>query len=74
MVFDENYVNEAFNIFLNILLRIYYHSFPLMQITKQSNRNSWITPGILISRKHKRDLYTQLRNDNNPIIKSTPKY
>jgi hypothetical protein len=38
-----------------------------MQTNKQSNRNSWITPGILISCKHKRDLYTQLRNDNNTI-------
>jgi hypothetical protein len=67
MVFDENYVNEAFKIFLNIFLRIHYHSFPLMQTNKQSNRNSWISPGILFSCKHKRDLYTQLRNDNNPI-------
>jgi hypothetical protein len=67
MVFDENDVNEAFNIFKNIFLRIYYHSFPLMQTNKQSNRNSWITSGILISCKHKRDLYTQLQNDNNPI-------
>jgi hypothetical protein len=38
-----------------------------MQANEQSNRNSWITPGILISCKHKRDLYTQLWNDNNPI-------
>jgi beta-lactamase class D len=38
-----------------------------MQTNKQSNRNSWITQGILISCKHKRDLYTQLQNNNNPI-------
>jgi hypothetical protein len=44
MVFDENDVNKAFNISLNIFLRIYYHSFPLMQTNKESNRNSWITP------------------------------
>jgi hypothetical protein len=60
--------------FKNIFLRIYYRSLPLMQTNKQSNQNSWITPGILIACKHKRDLYTQLRNDNNPIIKSAPKY
>jgi hypothetical protein len=33
MVFDENDVNEAFNIFKNIFLSIYY-SFPLMQTNK----------------------------------------
>jgi hypothetical protein len=42
-----------------------------MQTNKQSNQNSWITPGILISCKHKRDLYTQLwNNNNNPITTS----
>jgi len=30
-VFSGNYVNKIFNSFLNIFLRIYYSSFPLIQ-------------------------------------------
>jgi hypothetical protein len=29
------------------------------------NQNSWITPGIAISCKHKRELYKELPNNNN---------
>jgi hypothetical protein len=65
VVFDEKDVNKTFNIFLNIFLRICYQSFPLIQTNKQSKVNSWITPGILISCKHKRELYRQLWNNNN---------
>jgi len=29
------------------------------------NQNSWIAPGILTSCKHKRELYKELKNNNN---------
>ena len=29
------------------------------------NQNSWITRGIIISCKHKRELYKELHNNNN---------
>ena len=29
------------------------------------NQNSWITPGIITSCKHKRELYKELHNNNN---------
>jgi hypothetical protein len=56
LVFDETDVNKSFNIFLNIFLRNYYSSFPLIQTKKHMNQNSWITPGIITSCKHKREL------------------
>jgi len=59
-VFDGNYVNKTFfNSFLNIFLRIYYSSFPLIQAKSKMKRNSWITTGIITSCKHKRELYKE---------------
>jgi len=45
-VFDGNDVNKFFSSFLNIFLRIYYSSFPLIQAKNKMNHNSWIKPGI----------------------------
>jgi hypothetical protein len=58
-VFDGNDVNQIFNSFLNIFLRIYYSSFPLIQAKSKMNQNSWITPGIITSCKCKRQLYKE---------------
>jgi len=33
------------------------------------NQNSWITPGIIISCKHKREFYKELQS-NNPTVGS----
>jgi hypothetical protein len=64
-VFDGNDVNKIFNYVLNIFLRNYYSSFPLIQAKSKTNQNSWITPGIITSCKHKRELYKELHNNNN---------
>ena len=40
--------------------------FPLIQTRKKRNQNSWITPGIITSCKHKRELYIKLQHNNNP--------
>jgi hypothetical protein len=45
-VFDGNDVNKIFNSFLNFSLRIYYASFPLIEVKSKVNQNSWITQGI----------------------------
>ena len=60
LVFDGNDVNKTFSSFLNVFLRIYYSSFPLIQAKNKKNQNSWITPGIITSYKHKRELYKEL--------------
>ena len=69
-VFDGNDVNKIFNTFLNIFLRIYYSSFPLIQAKSKMNRNSWITTGIITSCKHKRQLYKELQINNNDTLAS----
>ena len=39
------------------------------------NQNSWITPGIITSCKHKRQLYKELQNNNNnPTVASYREY
>ena len=69
-VFDGDDVNKIFNSFLNIFLRIYYSSFPLIQTKSKMNQNSWITPGIITYCKHKRELYKELQNNNNVSVVS----
>jgi hypothetical protein len=69
-VFNGKDVNKIFNSFLNILVRIYYSSFPLTQVTSKMNQNSWITPGIITSCTHKRELYKELQNNNNVTVAS----
>jgi hypothetical protein len=34
------------------------------------NQNSWITPGLITSCKHKRELYKELQNNNNATLAS----
>ena len=63
-VFDGNDFNKIFNSFLDIFLRIYYSSLPLIQAKNKMNQNSWITPEIVTSCKHKRELYKELQNNN----------
>jgi hypothetical protein len=67
-VFDGTDVNEIFNSFLNNFLRIYYSSFPLTRVKDNMNQNAWITPGIRISCKHKRELYKELQSNNNATL------
>ena len=70
-------VNEIFNSFLNIFLRIYNSSFPLTRVKNNLNQNAWITPGIMTFCKYKRELHKVLQNNNNAtlvIIKVIVKY
>ena len=69
-VFEDNDVNTVFNSFLNIFLRHFYCSFPMVRVNKPSNQNTWITSGIQTSCQHKRALYVNLRNNNNPTSRN----
>ena len=74
ITFDGNDINHIFNSFLNIFLRIYYSSFPFTQVKSKMNQNSRITPGIIISCKHKGKLYKELKNNNNATLASYYRY
>jgi hypothetical protein len=58
-------MSRRFSTLLNILLRIYYSSFPLIQAKNKMKQKSWITPAIITSCKYKRELYMELQNNNN---------
>jgi hypothetical protein len=60
-VFNEDDVNTSFNAFLNTFLRHFYSSFPRIQVHKNPKPNSWITTGIMVSCRHKRVLYTEVK-------------
>jgi len=65
LVLDGNDLIKIFNSFLNIFLRIYYSSFPSIQAKNKINKNSWCTPEIITSCKHKGELCKELQNNNN---------
>jgi len=60
-----------FNSFLNIYLRIFYSSFPWKKVISRNNKDNknWITIGIKISCRHKKELYLTCRNSNNLELK-----
>ena len=72
-VFEGDDVNTAFNTFLNIFLRYYYSSFPMIKVNKLLKRNAWITNGIRTSCHQKREMYMELKTNNNPLLKKNYK-
>jgi hypothetical protein len=71
-VFNGNDNDTIFNSFLNTYLRIFYSSFPLEKIQTSSKTQAkiWITPGIKISCKRKRELYLSYRNSTDVKFKN----
>jgi len=65
----DNDVNAIFNNFLNTYLRIFYHSFPLHTYLGRNKCKGWLTKGILISCKHKKNLYLLCRTSNGIVLK-----
>jgi hypothetical protein len=55
-IFDNEDVNNMFNNFLNTYLRCFYASFPISIKKSNFNQSKWITKGIRISCKRKRQL------------------
>jgi hypothetical protein len=67
-IFTKTDVNKIYNSFLNIFLRHYHSCFPVIKTNRLSYSKPWITTGIQISCKHKRELYTECRKYKNPTL------
>jgi hypothetical protein len=67
-VFNGEDVNVIFNSFFKHLSEDILFQFPFNK-NKKAAKASWITLGINISCRQKRELYLASRNSNNPIIK-----
>jgi hypothetical protein len=68
-VFENNDINLSYNFFLNTYLRVYYSCFLLRKRIIKTNDNAWITAGIRISCKHKRELYLLCKNSKDSLLK-----
>jgi len=68
--------NETFNLFLDTLIKHFEATFPITYINHKNRQNNWISKGIRISCKKKRDLYTLCRNnrDNTQMTRYYKKY
>jgi exonuclease III len=69
-VFLEDNVNIIFNNFLNIFLRNFNASFPVVKRKEYTKSNPWLTTGIRISCITKRKLYVIYRNSMDPNDKA----
>ena len=58
-----------FNSFLNIYLRTFYSRFPLIRTKSRKYNNNWITLGIKISCRRKRELSALTKNSDNAALK-----
>jgi hypothetical protein len=67
-IFDGNDVDTIFNNFHNTYLRIFYSSFPKKKVLVSKKDTMWLTTVIRTSVKHKRELYLNSRNSNNPKL------
>jgi hypothetical protein len=67
-VFNGEDINLIFNSFLNTYLRIFCLCFPLTRKKRIAPKIPWITPGIRISCRHKRDLYIACKNTKNSTL------
>ena len=67
-VFNDDDVDTIFNNFLNTYLHIFHHTFPLIRCQPTHNNKPWITPEIIISSQHKRNLYILCRCTKDPKL------
>ena len=74
-VFSTEDINRMFNSFLDSYLKIFNSSFPLKRVYSAKKSTKWITPCIITSCKHKRELFIATRNSNNlALIKHYKRY
>jgi hypothetical protein len=69
-IFLDDDVNKIFNKFLDTYIKIFNANFPMVIKKKSTKPNSWITSGIKISCKNKRNLYVKYRNSRDPTHKA----
>jgi hypothetical protein len=65
-IFRGEDIKRLFNNFHNIYARIFDSSFLLTPVNKKVHPNTWITKGIHTSCHHKRILYLESGNSDNP--------
>lgn len=58
--FHQNNINKSFNSFLNTFLIFSEPYFLIIHATVKTKNNHWITTGIRISCKRKKNLYIQV--------------
>jgi len=68
-IFGEKNVDSIFNNFYNTFLRIFHSSFHKKKVLVPKKDTNWLTTGIRTSINHKRKLYLNSRNSNNPKSK-----
>jgi potassium voltage-gated channel Eag-related subfamily H protein 8 len=75
-VVDSFNTNETFNFFLDTLMKNFEAAFPLIYTTRRNRQHNWISKGIRISCKKKRDLYILCKNnrDNTQMARHYKKY
>jgi hypothetical protein len=56
-IYNTDNIDSIFNSFHCTLLNIFENSFPVMYRSYRKKKNDWITNGIRISCKHKRNLF-----------------
>ena len=64
-VFTTDDVNKMFKFFLDSYLKIFNSSFPLKGVHIAKKNKNWLTLGILMSCRYKRELFIASRNSNN---------
>lgn len=70
-VFTHNDTNSQFNSFHSNFLRIFEANFPNKSVTVKDNKQKqWLTKGIKVSCKKKRELYLLCRTTSDNILKS----
>jgi hypothetical protein len=70
-VFMESDTNSMFNNFLNLFLRGFNYSFPIYTKHVDSPiQNTWITKGIIVSCKRKKELYILSKYTHDQQIKT----
>jgi hypothetical protein len=68
-IFGNNNVNDMFNNFLNTYLRCYYSSFLKKEIKSNATHKQWITKGIKMSCKKRRNFFLLCRCSNDLNLK-----
>jgi len=69
-VFRDVDVNRIFNSFQNTFLRIFLSSFQIRKKFELNKPKPWLTTGIKISCRNKRELFLKYRCSNDPGFKS----